>query len=147
MNDITIRPVRLEDHDIWRDLWTGYLVFYESSVPEDVYAQTFARLLSDAPYDPNGLLAWHKGEAVGLVHYLFHRHCWKVENICYLQDLFTAPSARGLGVGRALIHAVYDAADAAGSRDVYWNTAEDNYYGRLLYDRVGQRTPFIKYKR
>ena len=147
MNEITIKPVRLEDHAVWRDLWTGYLIFYESSVPEAVYTQTFTRLLNDTPYDPNGLLAWHKGAAVGLVHYLFHRHCWKVENICYLQDLFTVPSARGLGVGRALIQAVYEAADSAGCHDVYWNTAEDNYYGRLLYDRVGQRTPFIKYKR
>ena len=67
--------------------------------------------------------------------------------MCYLQDLFTAPEARGQGVARALIEAVYAAADAAGAPSVYWLTAEDNYAGRMLYDRVAAKTPFIRYSR
>ena len=67
--------------------------------------------------------------------------------MCYLQDLFTAPDARGRGVARALIEAVYAAADAAGTPAVYWLTAEDNYAGRMLYDRVAVKTPFIRYRR
>ena len=65
----------------------------------------------------------------------------------YLQDLFTAPEARGKGAGRALIQAVYDAADAAGVPAVYWLTAENNYAGRMLYDRVAVKSPFIRYNR
>ena len=64
-----------------------------------------------------------------------------------MQDLFTLPEARGKGVARALIEAVADAAKARGAASVYWLTAEDNYAGRMLYDRVAARTPFIKYQR
>ena len=144
---IEIRAVTAEDEQVWRELWHGYLTFYESSVAEEVYASTFQRLLSDEPYDPSALIAWDGTKAVGLVNYLFHRHCWRIENVCYLQDLFASPAARGKGVGRALIEAVYRVADEAGCPTVYWTTAEDNETARKLYDRLATKTEFIKYQR
>lgn len=146
-SSVTIRPLAATDEAAWRALWTGYLDFYKSSVPEAVYASTFARLLGGDAQDFHGLVAEQDGVVVGLVHYLFHRHCWRVENVCYLQDLYADPAVRGTGVGRKLIEAVYDAADLAGAPAVYWLTQEDNSAGRRLYDRVGQLTNFIKYQR
>ena len=146
-DSLTIRPLEAGDEAAWRALWTGYLTFYESSVPEEVYASTFARLLGDDPQDFHGLLALVDGVPVGLVHYIFHRHCWRIENVCYLQDLYAAPEARGMGVGRALIEAVYAAADAEGAPSVYWMTQEFNATARQLYDRIGTVTPFVKYQR
>lgn len=144
---ITIRPVRREDAREWRRLWTGYLDFYESSVSEDVYVSTFERLFSEESYDPRCLLAWDGDHAVGLVHYMAHRHCWRVEDVCYLQDLFTAPETRGKGAGRALIEAVYREADRMGYGAVYWLTADSNHTARQLYGRVAKNTGFIKYQR
>ena len=144
---INIRAIRPSDEPEWRKLWTGYLEFYESTVAEEVYASTFQRLLSDDPYDPNALMAFADSKAVGLVHYMQHRHCWKIENVCYLQDLFALAEARGTGVGRALIEAVYEEADRLNLGAVYWLTAEDNKTARLLYDRTASKTPFIKYQR
>ena len=143
----TIRPLRPTDEAAWRVLWTDYLTFYKTSRPEEVYASTFARLLGDDDHDFQCLIAEQDGVPVGLVHYLFHRHCWRIENVCYLQDLFATPAVRGTGVGRLLIEAVYAAADAAGAPAVYWLTQDDNATGRQLYDRVGQVTNFIKYQR
>ena len=54
----------------------------------------------------------------------------------YLEDLFTAPEARGHGVGRALINAVGDWAAEHGYARVYWHTHETNATARLLYDKV-----------
>ena len=142
-----IRPLRAADEEVWRRLWTAYLEFYETSVSEEVYRTTFARLLSDDPREFRALLADRDGETVGLTHFLFHRHCWKVENVVYLQDLYVAPEARGTGAGRALIEAVYAAADAAGCPSVYWLTQDFNETARRLYDRVATLTPFIKYQR
>jgi GNAT superfamily N-acetyltransferase len=144
---VTIRPLEAKDETAWRALWTGYLEFYKSSVPEAVYTSTFARLLGDDAHDFHGMVAEQDGIVVGLVHYLFHRHCWRVENVCYLQDLYADPAVRGTGIGRKLIEAVYRAADQAGAPAVYWLTQEDNTTGRQLYDRVGQQTNFIKYQR
>jgi GNAT superfamily N-acetyltransferase len=143
----TIRPLRVEDEVEWRRLWAGYLEYYETSVPEEVYRTTFARLLGGDPQDFHGLVAEQHGTLIGLTHYLFHRHCWRVENVIYLQDLYVDPSVRGTGAGRALIEAVYMAGDAAGCPSVYWMTQDFNATARRLYDRVAKLTPFIKYQR
>jgi GNAT superfamily N-acetyltransferase len=144
---IEIRPIAATDEDTWRVLWRGYLDYYETSLPEAVYATTFARLLAGGPGEFRGLLALVEGRPVGLVHFLFHRSSWAVEEVCYLQDLFTLPQVRGEGVGRALIEAVYRAADAAGCPTVYWFTQDFNATARRLYDRVGVPTPFVRYNR
>lgn len=147
---VDIRPLQAGDEAEWRRLWTAYLEFYESSVGEEVYASTFARMLAGnagAPNEFRGLIALCDGKPVGLVHYLFHRHGWKIENVCYLQDLYADPQMRGKGVGRALIEAVYAAADAEGCPAVYWLTQDFNETARRLYDRIGKLTPFVKYTR
>lgn len=144
---VTIRPLQTEDRPIWAELWQGYLEFYQTALPARVYDATFAALLSDDPHSPSCLLAEADGRIIGLVHYLFHAHCWRPEGICYLQDLFVTPEARTCGAGRALIEAVYQAADARGVQGVYWLTQEFNTSARSLYDRVGECTPFVKYAR
>lgn len=145
---VVIRPVGEADFNEWRRLWTEYLEFYETSVEDEVYDSTFARLLSDNPQEFTGLLAIDEGgKPVGLVHYLFHRHAWKIENVCYLQDLYTQADQRGKGTGSALINAVYDAADKAGAPSVYWMTQDFNHTARSLYDKIGKLTPFIRYAR
>ena len=144
---LTLRPLQQGDRPRWAELWQGYLEFYETSLPAEVYDATFAALLSDAPHSPSCLLAEHEGRIIGLVHFLFHAHCWRPEGICYLQDLFVSPEARACGAGRALIEAVYKAADVRGVPGVYWLTQDFNTTARQLYDRVGQCTPFIKYVR
>ncbi|WP_170455568.1 GNAT family N-acetyltransferase [Ruegeria arenilitoris] len=142
-----IRPLKPEDRPSWDLLWRAYLEFYETVLPDEVYDSTFARLLGDDPQDFSCLVAELDGELIGLTHFLFHRHAWKIENVCYLQDLYASPHIRGTGVGRALIEAVYAEADRKGAPDVYWLTQEFNHTARQLYDRVGQLTPFLKYRR
>jgi GNAT superfamily N-acetyltransferase len=147
MAELCIRPLQADDEPEWRRLWTLYLEFYESSVQEEVYSTTFARLLSGEDNEFAGFVALQDGAPVGITHYLFHRHCWRVENVCYLQDLYVDAKGRGTGAGRALIEAVYDAADEAGCPSVYWHTQHFNEVGRRLYDRVAELTPFIMYRR
>jgi GNAT superfamily N-acetyltransferase len=144
---IEIRPLGVEDASAWRLLWRGYLGFYETELPEEIYRTAFARLTDPAEADYHGLIAMLEGVPVGLAHFIFHRHGWQIEEVCYLQDLFVAPEARGFGVGRALVTAVFDAADAAGRPNVYWLTQEHNSSARRLYDRIGRATRFIKYQR
>ncbi len=142
-----IRPLSPEDHQQWSELWRDYLAFYETSVSKDVYDSTFSRLLGNDPQDFSCFVAEIDERLVGLTHYLFHRHAWSVENVCYLQDLFARPEVRGTGVGRALIQAVYDESDRQGARSVYWHTQEFNHTARKLYDNIGKLTPFIMYRR
>lgn len=144
---VEVRPLEPKDRADWSRLWTAYLAFYETSRPQEIHDTYFARLLGDDPQDFHGLVAVLDGKLVGLTHYLFHRHGWRVENVCYLQDLYADPNVRGHGVGRALIEAVYAEADKAGSPSVYWLTQDFNAEARRLYDRIGKLSPFIKYDR
>jgi GNAT superfamily N-acetyltransferase len=144
---IEIRPLTAADEAAWRGLWADYLAFYETRLAEPVYASTFARLLAPDPGEFRGLIARVDGVPRGIAHYLFHRHAWKIENVCYLQDLFVAPEARGRGLGRALIREVYARADAEGAPQVYWLTQDFNTTARALYDRVARLTPFVRYNR
>jgi GNAT superfamily N-acetyltransferase len=144
---LVVRPLHIDDEGEWRRLWTAYLAFYETVLPEDVFASTFARLTGDGEQEFRGLLATLDGRPVGLAHYLFHRSCWTLNNICYLQDLFAEPDVRGQGIGRALIEGVYAKAGEAGAPEVYWMTQDFNATARKLYDRIADKTPFIIYQK
>jgi GNAT superfamily N-acetyltransferase len=144
---LEIRPLAPADKAEWRRMWTAYLAFYEADLPDAVFDATFAKLLPGGSEDLHGLIAEKDGKPVGLVHYIFHGHCWRPEGVTYLQDLFVDADTRGAGAGRALIAAVYAAADAAGMPSVYWMTQEFNVTARVLYDRIATKTPFIKYQR
>lgn len=144
----TIRPVRRDDYGAWRPLWDGYNAFYgrsgATSLPEDITRTTWERFF-DTAEPVHALVAEEEGAVVGLVHYLYHRSTTRLRDVCYLQDLFTAPSVRGLGIGRRLIQAVYSAAREAGCSRVYWQTHVTNQQGRVLYDKVAQHHGFIVY--
>lgn len=150
---LIIRPLEPRDEADWRRLWEAYLRFYGTARPQEVYAATWSRLLSDGKHEYDGLIARRRleagaeGAAIGLVHFLFHRHCWSVADVVYLQDLYVEEAARGLGAGRALIAAVYAAADQGGAENVYWLTQTANARARALYDQVGVATDFMKYSR
>jgi len=146
MTDLLIRPLRTSDEADWRPLWRGYLEFYATDLPEEVTAMTWRRLLD--PEEPLfGLVAERRGELAGFAHCVLHRGTWSLTRHCYLEDLYVAPEARGTGLGRALIGAVYREADARGADRVYWLTHETNTIARGLYDRVAQRSGYIHYTR
>lgn len=141
-----IRPLNRDERVAWEALWRGYLRFYKSSVKREVTERTWARLHD--PLEPMHVLgAFRRGKLVGIVHYLFHRSTWTIGNYCYLQDLFTAEEARGRGVGRALIEAVYARAQEAGASRVYWLTQEDNATARALYDKLADYPGFVQYRK
>ena len=145
---IHIRPLQPSDLQSWKPLWAGYNAFYgregDTALAPEITATTWARF-----FDQNepvfALVAESGGQLLGLTHFLFHRSTTRIEPTCYLQDLFTAPAARGRGVGRLLIEGVYQAAKASGVKRVYWQTHETNTAGRALYDKVAQHAGFIIY--
>lgn len=144
---LTIRPLERPDRAQWGAMWKQYLAFYGAERPADLYDMTFARYTDPGRTDMCAWMAWEDGDAMGLVHTIAHAHGWQEAPVTYLQDLFTAPAARGKGVARALIEAVYKDADAQGRGSVYWTTQTGNSQARALYDRIAQPTDFMKYSR
>ena len=144
---VRIRELEVDDFERWKPLWEGYLAFYEHPVQQSQINELWERLLIDDPELFCFVAVDDKNQLIGLVHYLYHANTWTVRPKCYLQDLFVSPYARIGGAGRALMEAVYGAAMKANAIEVYWNTQEFNSDARVLYDRVGDKTPFIKYRK
>jgi len=147
---VVVRAVTAHDRAQWTTLWDAYNAFYgrhgATALPEHVSDTTWQRFLD--PTEPvHALVAERNGLVVGLAHYLFHRSTILVEPTCYLQDLYTVEAARGAGIGRRLIAAVYDAAQTAGASRVYWQTHETNATAMRLYDKVAERSGFVIYRK
>lgn len=150
MDKLLVRPVTRADHDRWLPLWHGYNTFYGRSgataLAPEITAATWERFFD--PYEPVfALVAEQDGLLLGLTHYLLHRSTTSLLPSLYLQDLFTPAEARGKGVGRALIEAVYDAARAQGLPRVYWQTHETNETAMKLYDRIADKSGFLVYRK
>jgi GNAT superfamily N-acetyltransferase len=149
-SQVTVRSVAPEDFAEWKVLWDGYNAFYgregPTALPLKTTQMTWSRFF-DA-YEPvHAFVGESSGRLVGLAHYLFHRSTIQIEPTCYLQDLFTAETGRGKGVGRALIEAVYERARVARAARVYWQTHETNVVAMRLYDKVADRSGFVVYRK
>jgi len=148
---IGVRDVQRSDFPAWKPLWQGYNAFYgrqgKTALPDEITNLTWSRFFDG--YEPiHALVAErHDRKLVGLVHYLFHRSSTGLRSNCYLQDLFTVESARGQGIGRALIEEVYRRAAQAGSGRVYWQTHETNSTAMKLYDKLAEKSGFIIYRK
>jgi GNAT superfamily N-acetyltransferase len=117
------------------------------TVARHASSRSIARRFLDPAEPVHALVAQRQGQVVGLAHYLFHRSMTRIENVCYLSDLYTLPELRGQGLGRALIEGVCAEAHRAGVVRVYWQTHESNAAGRRLYDQVAKHHGFIVYAR
>jgi len=145
---IAVRGLQRTDFAAWKELWDGYNAFYGRSgataLAAEITQMTWSRFF-DA-YEPvHALVAERAGALLGLVHYVFHRSTIQLSPVCYLEDLYTHEAARGQGVARTLIEAVYDCARRGAVRSVYWQTHESNAVAIRLYDRVATRFGFIVY--
>ena len=83
--------------------------------------------------------------AVGFSHSLLHEGTWVLAPICYLEDLYVDPSARGRGVGRALIADLVDMARTQGWSRLYWHTRRGNEAARRVYDGFVKADDFVRY--
>jgi GNAT superfamily N-acetyltransferase len=142
---VVIRPVGTDEREAWQPLWNGYLAFYKATLKDDASDIAWARF-HDANEPMHLLGAYVDGVLTGIVQFIYHRSTWTPGNYCYLQDLFVADSARGLGLGRALIEAVAETAKRDGCSRVHWLTKTDNAQARILYDQVAEDSGFMQYR-
>ena len=145
---MTIRPLTARDINAWLPLWQGYLDFYRARLPEAVTQGVWARLSDGGDAQMQALGAYAAaGELQGFVHVVFHPNTWSLQPCCYLEDLFVAESARGQGLGRALIDAVYALAQARGCGRVYWVTDTGNHAAQGLYHQVAAPAGVVQFRK
>jgi GNAT superfamily N-acetyltransferase len=140
---ISIGRLEADDRAAWEELFAGYHAFYgRPDWPRENYDEAWRRFGPDDQIHARG--AWIDGRLVGIAHFLVHPSTTSAD-VCYLQDLFTAPEARGQGVARALIAWVERWARDQGCARLYWHTQSGNQAARRLYDQVAENRDFIQY--
>lgn len=70
----------------------------------------------------------------------FRYGLWWAAEDCLLEDLFVAESARGAGLGRAMVDGVIARAAERGCRRIELDTQEDNAGAVALYEAAGFRS-------
>ncbi len=140
----TIRSALPSDEAAWRLLWRGYLDFYESALGPEVTERTWKRIL-----DPDSavmcVVAEVDGQVYGFANCVVHENTWETQAVCYLEDLFVTPSARGHGIGKALMEWLRNSMRAEGWARLYWVTRADNEPARKLYDQFTEADGFVRY--
>jgi len=141
---VAIRSVLPNDQPSWQRLWRGYCDFYQADVRDEVTQRTWKRIL-----DPDSaimcVLAESEGQVVGFAHCVVHENTWETQPVCYLEDLYVDPAARGRGIGKALLEWLRNAMRAEGWARLYWVTHKDNHTARALYDQFAQADDFVRY--
>jgi GNAT superfamily N-acetyltransferase len=141
---ITVGELDSSDRTAWEALFRGYVAFYQRALPPEEYDRAWRRFRDGDQIHALG--ARLAGQLVGIAHFLAHPHT-NAADVCYLQDLYTDPAARGRGVARALIGAVERWARDRGCGRLYWHTQAGNTTARALYDQVAEHRGFIVYQR
>ena len=140
---ITVGRLTSDDRSEWEQIFRSYISFYNRALPQHMYDRAWTEFQNDDRMHALG--AKVAGRLVGIAHFLIHPNT-SAADVCYLQDLFTAPQARGQGIARALIQSVADWAATQGCDRVYWSTHQDNTAARVLYDRIAEHRGFILYR-
>lgn len=136
------------DEADWTRLWSAYVRFYKSHVPDGVTRATWRRIL-DEDHVFRCYIARdseQEGRAVGFALHWPHPSSWCAVGDMYLEDLYVDADARGQGVGRALIEKIIDAAKAEKYDRVYWMTEVTNTTARTLYDKLARDDNHIRYR-
>lgn len=142
---IQIRDAAASDEAAFLALWDQYLVFYKVDLAPKVTAATWSRLLD--PASPvKARVAVVDGRVMGFAIHLHHPSTWAMTGDCYLEDLFVTDTARGKGLGRALIDDLIDLARSKGWERLYWHTDEKNARARALYDQYVASDGHVRYR-
>ena len=142
---VSIRRIEARDEPRWRELWDGYCRFYEREPSQAITRHAWRRIMS-AESPLHAIVAERADRhVIGMANYIIHDNTATLTPICYLQDLFVDPQERARGVGQQLIDWLVAEMAAQGWSRLYWNTKENNYRARGLYDKYTPHSGFLRY--
>ena len=118
-------------------LLIGFRDWYgRSDPPDETFQSGVARLIAGDDTDYL-LAAAGDAEPAGVCQLRYRHSLWTASLDCWLEDLFVAESARGAGLGEALVAAAIERARARGCGRIELDVSESNRAAWSLYERMG----------
>ena len=134
-----IREIQLKDKERWEKLYKGYADFYKVEMNNEILQTVWNRLI-DNNHELKGIGYEIDGKIVGIAHYRKLLNPLKGKYIGYLDDIFVDPKYRGQKIGKKLLNKIKEISKASGWNLVRWQTDEDNFTAKKLYDKVATKT-------
>lgn len=140
-----VRDLERGDRSSWSELYRGYREFYRVPANDEAVATTWEWMIT-REHGLRGIVAIDaRGQVTALANLrLFARPSSGTMGL-YLDDLFTAPAARGSGAASALLGRASEIANEEGANVVRWITEDDNAVARRIYDAHATATPWVTY--
>jgi GNAT superfamily N-acetyltransferase len=144
---LDVSPVTAAEFELLLPLIGAYQRFYEVEEIDEERNRAFFRRFLEPSEDGLLIGARDGGELVGYACLYWHFSSLKARESVLMNDLFVGESARGRGVGRALIEASAAVARKRGAAHLEWATAPGNLTAQRLYDSTGaERSEWIEYE-
>lgn len=143
---ITVSPLADQDRDDWENLYCGYANFYNMPMSDEILDTLWGWIFDDSNPFYCLLAKDEKGNGIGLMHYRAMPSPIRGAEVGFLDDLFVDPACRGSGVVDQLFDTLHEEAKQLGWPFVRWMTADNNYRGRAVYDKLAEKTHWLTYQ-
>ncbi|MEJ8570564.1 GNAT family N-acetyltransferase [Microbaculum marinum] len=141
-----VRAARQEDRAAFLAMWEDFISLDPGEPGNRAMGDVnWARLID--PGHPLRCLIGVDEDNVprGFVLYLALPFTWSAGDICYLQDLYVHPDARGTGLARAIVDALTAIGREQGWYKVFWMTQHHNVAAQRFYDKFAERKDYVRY--
>lgn len=138
MKDLSIRPIKKEDEQVYMELIRS---FYNTDaviapLPEEYHLRNFAEALKDGPFFKAFLLEiGGKSVGVGQISFRYGSEAGGME--CWFEDLYVLEEYRSLGIGGSFIDYIKEQFPAARYR---LEVEDSNPRAAALYEKKGFTT-------
>ena len=137
------RKLLAEDFIRWKMLWTDYLVFYKTDLPEEITNTAWDRIVSG---EIESIAVFDDEKLIAFMHFHTQINTWKIGKVYYLEDLFVSSEYRRQGIAKTLIEHLFELAQNNGYERVYWLTDKNNKQAQTLYEKFATQTDYVLYK-
>ena len=143
---ITVTSPSLENRDEWEKLYYGYADFYHMPMNQDILNTVWSWIFDSNTKFYCLFAKDESGIGLGLMHYREMPSPIQGTMVGFLDDLFIKPDCRGQGIVDLLYETLTKEAINHGWSYVRWITADNNYRGRGVYDKIAEKTYWLTYQ-
>lgn len=143
---ISVAALTFEDRPQWEALYQGYADFYQVPMTPEILETVWQWIFGENNAFYCLVATDETNNLVGLMHYRAMPSPLRGKSVGFLDDLFVLPSSRGSGAVDKLFDELEASAKQQGWPLVRWITAENNYRGRAVYDKLSTKTPWQTYQ-
>ncbi len=143
---ITVSKLKENDREQWQALYYSYAEFYNMPMDQGILDNIWSWIFDENNKFFALIAKDQNNQTVGLMHFRAMPSPLRGSHVGFLDDLYVNHSARGTGAVDSLFQSLNDFAKEQGWPFVRWITADNNYRGRAVYDKIAEKTQWVTYQ-